>query len=86
MSSEELLEVGLLLWRPADAGCQEIGEELGVDFVALEQVVSSENAVACLELDAREQSLEAVCRVTVSVVLKEQVTELVEDALQTMQR
>jgi hypothetical protein len=86
MSSEELLEVGLMLWRPADAGCQEIGEELGVDFVTLEQVVSSEDAVACLELDARQELLEAACRVTVSVVLKEQMAELVEDALQTMQR
>lgn len=76
----------MLLWRPADAGCQEIGEELGVDFVALEQVVSSEDAVACLELDAREESLEAVRRGTVSVVFKEQMTELVEDALQTVQR
>jgi hypothetical protein len=62
MSSEELLEVGLVLWRPADAGCQEIGEELGVDFVALEQVVSSEDAVARLELTSREESLEAVRR------------------------
>lgn len=76
----------MLLRRPADAGCQEIGEELGVDFVALKQVVPAEDAVACLELDAREESLEAVCRGTVSVVLKEQMTELVEDALQTMQR
>ena len=76
----------MLLWRPADAGCQEIGEELGVDFVALEQVVSSEDAVACLELNAREEPLKAACRVSMSVVFKEQMTELVEDALQTVQR
>jgi hypothetical protein len=62
MSSEELLEVGLSLWRPADAGCQEIGEELCVDFVAVEEVVSSEGAVACLNLDARQEPLEAMRR------------------------
>ncbi|SMQ66984.1 hypothetical protein SAMN06295909_1392 [Plantibacter sp. VKM Ac-1784] len=48
------------MWSPANAGCQEIGEELCVDFVPLEQVVPSKDAVAGFELDARQKPIEAI--------------------------